>query len=103
MTEKEKRTKKYMVDQRHKKRLEHRAKNWRGYPAVAIWVDEKYIGNDQREEVAKPYAKKLYLSSNCQRYRYFKNYSNRKVRRSAQSTRKGNSYRKTFDYKLEID
>lgn len=74
MESKEKRIYRYMKTQRHKKKIERRAKNWRGYTAVAIWVDEKYIGNGKYENVKKPYAKKIYLSSNCDRYKYYKNY-----------------------------
>lgn len=103
MTSKEKRTRKYMQDMRHKKRLERVAKSWHGYPGVAIWVEEKYIGNGIYECVTKPYAKKLYVSSNCERYRYYKRHSNRKVRRTKTQIPHGNGYRKIFDYKWAID
>jgi hypothetical protein len=104
MTEKERRTKKYMQDIRHKKRLERMAHNCKAYPAAAFWVDEKYnVKNGKYEDIPKPYAKKMYLSSNCERYRYYKRYSNRKVRRTFSTIGRGNGYRKIFDYKWEID
>lgn len=37
------------------------------------------------------------------RKRFFKRYSNRKIRHSAQSFRKGNKSHRIFDYKWEID
>lgn len=104
MSDKEKRTKKYMQDQRHKKRLERVAKTFSNhYYAPAYWMDEKYLGNGEYEKIEKPYARKVYKSAGCERYRYYKKHSNRQVRRSKCSLPKGNWYRKIFDYAWEVD
>ena len=104
MTDKEKRTKKYMEDQRHKKRLERMAKfKAKGYPTGAIWVEERYIGDGKWETVEKPFAMRTNKSRHSTRYSYFKNYSNRAVRRSNQIIPKGNGYRKIFDYQWTVD
>lgn len=104
MTDKEKRTRKYMQDQRHKKRLERLAKSEAcRYPAGAIWIDERYVGNGKYEPVEKPFAMRTNKSRHSTRYSYFKNYSNRAVRRNNQAMTKGNGYRKVFDYQWAVD
>lgn len=103
MSDKERRTRKYMQDQRQKKRLERAAKDWRGYPACAYWEEERYLGDGKYEKLKKPYAKKMYKSAGCKRYRYYKKLSNRQVRKSDCAIPNGNWYRKIFDYAWEVD
>ena len=95
MTDKEKRTKKYMANQRHKRRLERLAKSEScRYPAGAVWVDEMLDENGDWVPRDKPFAMKTNKSRHSTRYSYFKNYSNRAVRRNKYYTSKGNGYRK---------
>jgi hypothetical protein len=103
MTDKEKRTRKYMEDQRHKRRLERLAKSESSYPAGAVWIEEKCIGNDQWEQLEKPFAIRTHKSRHSIRYRYFKNVSNRKIRRNKQVVPKGGTYKKFFDYQWTVD
>lgn len=101
--DKEKRTKKYMMDVRYKKRRERMAKELKHYCAPYYLMDEKYIGNGMWEIIPKPYIRKTYRSAGCSRYGYFKRHSNRMVRRYSGFIPKGNGYRKIFDYQWEID
>lgn len=104
MSEKEKRIKKYMDDQRHKKRLERLAKSEScGYPAGAVWIDEIKDENGDWVPRKKPFAMRTHKSRHSTRYSYFKNYSNRAVRRHNKAMSKGNGYRKVFDYKWTVD
>lgn len=104
MSDKEKRTKKYMEDQRHKKRLERMAKSeCQRYPAGVVMVEERYVGNGEYEPVDKPYAIKTNKSKHAMRYSYFKNYSNRMIRRNGKVLPKGGAYKKVFDYAWEVD
>ena len=102
--DKEQRTQKYMQDQRHKKRLERMAKiECHRYPEGVVWVEERYVGNGEYEKVKKPFAIKTNKSKHATRYRYFKNYSNRVIRRNNRVVPRGGSYKKEFDYKWTVD
>ena len=101
---KEQRTKKYMQDQRHKKRLERLAKSEAcRYPAGAIWVDTILDENGERAPREKPFAMRTNKSRHSTRYSYFKNYSNRVIRRNNRAVVKGGAYKKEFDYKWAVD
>jgi hypothetical protein len=105
MLDKERRTKKYMQDQRHKKRLERLAKSEsRSYPSGAYMVDERRDENGNWVPREKPYAVRTNKSKNATRYRYFKNYSNRIIRRNKlEDVADGGTYRKIFDYWWTVD
>lgn len=105
MLDKEKRTRKYMEDQRHKKRLERLAKNGSNrYPEGAYMVDERRDENGEWVPLEKPYAVKTNKSKHATRYRYFKNYSNRVIRRAKlDDIADGGSYKKMFDYWWTVD
>jgi hypothetical protein len=100
MTDKEKRTKKYMADQRHRNRLKRAADERRNNSAY--WTDEEYFPDGHWEKTENSRAKKVYESSNCERYRYYKRISNRSVRRFGSYIPKGNWYRKIFDYSWAV-
>lgn len=104
MFDKEKRTKKYMANQRHKKRLERLAQNEsRGYPQGAYMVDEKLDENGTYVP-CEPYAVRIRKGGRTSRYSYFKNYSNRVIRRSKlDDISNGSSYKKIFDYWWTVD
>lgn len=104
MNRKEKNRKKYANDLKHKRRLERLAREIEYYPGPAMLVDERYVGNGEYEPLEKPYVRKLYKSSNAERYSYYKNYSNRKIRRNKLvSIPKGGGYKKHFDYWYTVD
>ena len=104
MIDKEKRTKKYMEDQRHKKRLERLAKSEsRGYPAGAYIIDEKLDENGDYVP-CEPYAVRTRKGGRASRYSYFKNYANRVIRRAKlDDIADGGSYKKVFDYWWTVD
>ena len=100
---KEERTKKYMANQRHKKRLERMAKHeCHRYPEGVTWVDERYDGGEW-VPIEKPYAIKTSKSSHATRYGYFKRYSNRVIRRNKKVCPRGSAYKKEFDYRWTVD
>ena len=105
MLDKEKRTKRYMEDQRHKKRLERLAKSERHRcPAGAYMVDEMRDENGHLVPRNKPYAVRTNKSKNATRYKYFKNYSNRMIRRTKlDDIADGGMYKKMFDYWWTVD
>ena len=104
MVNKEKRTKLYMQKERHKKRLERMAKvECKRYPAGVILVDERYVGDNKYEPLEKPFAIRANKSKNATRYKYFKKYSNKLIRRKNRALVKGSSYKKEFDYKWTVD
>jgi hypothetical protein len=104
MTDKEKRTKKYTADQRHKKRRERMAKSEAcRYPAGAVWVDEMQDEDGNWVPRKKPFAMRTNKSRHSTRYSYFKNYSNRAIRRNNNMIPNGNGYRKIFDYQWTVD
>lgn len=102
MTDKERRTKKYMADQRYKKKLERQAKEIQSYPGPAYLVDERWNGKEYMP-LEKPYIRKIYKSSHADRYRYYKNIGNRKIRREGRVLPKGAAYKKAFDYQYTVD
>lgn len=65
------------------------------YPSPAMYVEEKW-DKELRDYITldKPYYKRCYIGS---RTKYFKKYSNKKVRRYKGELQNGNSYRKVFD------
>lgn len=101
--DKEQRTKKYMMDIRHRNRHARLARELTHYRAPYYLMEEKYVGNGRWEIIEKPYVRKTYRSAGSQRYSYFKKHSNRQVRRYKDNIPKGNGYRKIFDYQWEID
>lgn len=104
MFEKEKRIKRYMTNQKHRKRLERRAKSERGkYANGAYFVYEKL--NENGEYIpCQPYAVKVHKGGRASRHRYFKNYSNRVIRRTkCWEVPKGNYYKKKFDFCWAVD
>jgi hypothetical protein len=104
MNRKEKNGKKYANDLKYKKKLERQAKEIEYWPGPAYWVDEKWVKDEGYVPLEKPYVKKVYKSSHAQRYRYYKNYSNRKIRRHGLlPIPRGCGYKKVFDYAYTVD
>ena len=102
MTDKEKRFKRYMEKQRHRARKKRMAKELTRYPVPYEIVDDRYVGDGRWEKIKKPYVRAAYKSSNCERYKYYKKLSNRKVRRTDKPIANVNGYRRVFDYSWEV-
>ena len=103
MKQKERARRRWENNQRKKKQMERMARTCKSYPGPAEIVDQKYV-DGELVNLDKPYVKKIYKSSNANRFSYFKRYSNKAVRRYLKQSyiRSGNSYRKVFDYQWEI-
>lgn len=91
-------------DLKHKQQLKFLAKYVDYYPAPVIYTKEIWINGYGFIDNPKPYYKKLYRDNHKGgRYKYYKKYSNRQVRRyKGELHGKGNQYRKIFDYWWEV-
>ena len=93
---------KVRVDKYHrKKQYKQKLKNACDYRTHDLWWKDKEYKDGKWIALEKPYIKKYYRSSH--RARYYKNYSNRIVRRYMNdSYRNKSAYKKYFDYTYEI-
>lgn len=87
-------------NQKYKNHLKFLAENISGYPVPAVYTDKIWIKGQGYVENPKPYYKKLYRDNHKGgRYKFYKNHSNRCVRRyKGEIHSKGNQYKKIFDY-----
>lgn len=97
---KRKRRNKRERDQKHKNHLKFLAENIQYYPSPVIYIDEIYIEGEGWIDNLKPYYKRCYRGNHKgNRYKFYKKYSNRCVRRyRGEIHNNGNHYRKIFDY-----
>lgn len=102
---KQKRRNKRERDQKHKNHLKFLAENVQYYPPSVIYTDEIYVKGKGWVDNPKPYYKRCYRDNHKSgRYKFYKKYSNRCVRRYKGEIRsKGNHYRKIFDYWWMVD
>lgn len=93
-------------DLKHKQRLKFLAENAKGYPSPAIYTNEIWLRGYGWVENQKPYYKRLYRGSNhrgINRYKYYKKYANRQVRRYNGELHNGCQYKKVYDYWRSVD
>ena len=83
------------------RRYRNKLKRLSKYFYGVYYRDKKYIRNQGFVDVKKPYYKRTYWGEHTKKY--YKNYSNRVVRRYNKGLSNGNNYRKLFDYAWEID
>lgn len=102
---KQKRRNKRERDQKHKNHLKFLAENSQYYPSPVIFIDEIYVKGEGRINNPKPYYKRCYRGNHKgSRYKFYKKYSNRYVRRyKGEIHSKGNQHRKIFDYWWTVD
>lgn len=102
---KQKRRNKRERDQKHKNHLKFLAENVQYYPPSVIYIDEIYVEGEGWVDNLKPYYKRCYRDKHKGgRYKFYKKYSNRCVRRyKGEIHIKGNYYRKVFDYWWTVD
>lgn len=103
--QKQKRRNKRECDQKHKNHLKFLAENVQYYPPPVIYTDEIYVKGEGWVDNPKPYYKRCYRDNHKGgRYKYYKKYSNRCVRRyKGEIHSKGKQYRKLFDYWWIVD
>ena len=90
-----KRSSKRTRRERYNKRLK-KLNKISNYPTTSILITEKWDKELKRYiTLDKHYYKRCYIGS---RTKYFKRYSNKKVRQYKGELHSGNSYRKVFDY-----
>lgn len=90
---------KYITREKHIKHLK-KLSNISGYPTPSVLVTEKWDKELKKYvPVNKPYYTRRYIGS---RTKYFKKYSNKRVRQYKGDIKSGNSYRKVYDYWWEI-
>lgn len=92
-------------DQKHKNHLKFISENVQYYPSPVIYIDEIYVKVESLVDNPKPYYKRCYRDNHKDgRYKYYKKYSNKCVRRyKGEIHSKGNQYRKIFDYWWIVD
>ena len=96
---KKKRRNKRERDLAYKNHLKTLHQNCTGYPSPVWYKDEIYIRGYGYIENPKPYYKRLSRDNHKGgRFSYFKNYSNRQVRRYNGELQNGGAYKKVFDY-----
>ena len=102
---KQKKINKIEKDQKYKNHLKNLAKNIQYYPHPVIFTKEIYIKGKGWIENLKPYYKRNYRDNHrCGRYKYYKKYANRCVRKyQGEIHNKGNQYKKIFDYWWTVD
>lgn len=101
---KQKKRNKRERDLKHKNHLKFLAENVSGSPV--IYMDYIWIKGQGYVENPKPYYKRLYRGSNhrgTNRYKYYKKYANRCVRRYKGEIHKGSMFKKVFDYAWSVD
>lgn len=103
--QKQKRRDKKECDQKYKSHLKFLSENVQYYPSPVIYIDEIYVKGEGWVDNPKPYYKRCYRDNHKGgRYKYYKKYSNRCVRRyKGEIHNKGNQYRKIFDYWYTVD
>lgn len=103
--DKQKRRNKRDRDQKYKNHLKFLAENIQYYPSPVIYTDKIYIEGEGWVDNPKPYYKRCYRDNHKgNRYKFFKKYSNRCVRRyKGEIHNNGNHYRKIFDYWWMVD
>lgn len=85
-------------DQLYKQHLKWLAEHVDYYPVPVTYEDEIWVKGYGYIENPKPYYKRWYRDNHrCGRFKYYKKYSNRVVRRYTDVIRNG-QYRKYFDY-----
>lgn len=73
-------------------------------PAGTYYKDEEWVKNVGLVKIPKPYYIRYYRGNHkWSRYRYYKKYSNRIVRRFGEDIQNGSSYKKCFDYWWTVD
>ena len=94
-------------DFKHKQKLKFLADNLQYYPSPAYYKDKEFVGwsNGGYVPIKKPYYKRQYRDNHKNgRYKWYKNYANRQVRRyNGELHSKGNCYRKVYDFWWEVD
>ena len=105
ISSKKKRRNKRERDLKYKKHLKVLYENNQYYLSPVIYTDEIYVKGEGWVDNPKPYYKKRYRDNHKGgRYKYYKKYSNRCVRRyKGEIHAKGNQYRKIFDYWWTVD
>ena len=89
---------------KHKNRLKFLAENCNYYPSPVIYTDEIWVKGYGYIENPKPYYKRLYRDNHKGgRYKYYKKYANRCVRRCKGEIHSGGAYKKIFDYWWTVD
>lgn len=87
-------------DLRYKRKLRQKAKLYHG----AYYYDEKYAHGKGFISLERGYYKRFYRDKHKNgRYRYYKFYSNRVVRRYKGGIANGGAYKKCFDYWWTVD
>lgn len=85
-------------DLKHKKHIKHLAQTYSYYPPPAIPIDEDGYWNFD-DPVGTVYYKKIYRGNHRgNRYKFYKKYANRVVRRYKEEISNGCAYKKCFDY-----
>ena len=101
---KKKRRNKRERDLKHKNRLKSLAENCNYYPSPVIYTDEIWVKGYGYVKNPKPYYKRMYRDNHKGgRYKYYKKYANRCVRRYKGELHNGGSYKKVFDYWWTVD
>lgn len=102
---KQKRRNKRERDQKHKNHLKFLAENVPYYPSPEIYRSEIYAMGRKYVEDLKPYYKRCYRGNHKgSRYKFYKKYSNRCVRRyKGEIHSKGNQHQKIMDYWWIVD
>ena len=100
---KKKRRNKRERDLKYKNHVKYLAKNYPYYPPPAIPVDEDGCWNFD-DPIGTVYYRRTYKGNHKRnRYKYYKKYSNRKVRRYKGEIHRGGSYKKVFNYWWTVD
>lgn len=101
---KKKRKNKRERDLKHKNHLKYLYKHCNFYPSPVTYTDEVWVKGYGYVENPKPYYKRLYRGNHKHnRYKYYKKYANRCVRRYKGELHSGGSYKKVFDYWWTVD
>lgn len=101
---KRKRRNKRERDLKHKNHLKYLYKHCNFYPSPVTYTDEVWVKGYGYVENPKPYYKRLYRGNHKHnRYKYYKKYANRCVRRYKGELHSGGSYKKVFDYWWTVD
>lgn len=101
---KRKRKNKRERDQLHKQHLKWLAENSQDYPCPVTYEDKIWVRGYGYVENPKSYYKRWYRGRHKDnRYKYYKKYANRAVRRYNDEIHNGCCYKKIFDYWWAVD
>lgn len=85
-------------EQKYKAHLKFIADHVQYYPCGVEYVDEKWVKEVGYIPLEKPYYKRIYRDNHSGNSKYWKHYSNRRIRRYKAKIANGGFYKKIFDY-----